>query len=298
MINLSELDDLAFDLILSHLRYIDLYNLSLANRALRSIVANASLRTLNCTKVYSVPLQLLPYAAEQRLLDQPDWRVMAYNKGNRREDVHLCQLYWTSRHNHFNSISLRNVILDGTRINVLDIIHFVTAAPHLEYLSVRFCIEVHRLLLQNFLDTLSTKSPISLERLDVLGIDGIPFFEPLNNGSFAFNETEIELTGAGPEFDYQDRWREDMYDFRMSLERVPTSHGQRIMSDIARCSQSYCRNFNLGRQELADPTIYETLPTCIICQAEWTLPICRPCITARSCKLCKTFICPRCKNPL
>lgn len=88
-----------------------------------------------------------------------------------------------------------------------------------------------------------------------------------------------------------------MYDFKMSLERVPTSHGRKVVTDIARCSQSYCRNFNLGRKELADPTTRQTLPPCFLCRELYALPLCRPCISARSCKICDTFICPKCKSP-
>ena len=89
-----------------------------------------------------------------------------------------------------------------------------------------------------------------------------------------------------------------MYDFKMSLERVPTTHGQRITNDLDRCSQAYCRNFDLGRRELADPNTISTLPRCLQCQTLYSSPICRGCVAARSCNLCNTFICPDCISHL
>lgn len=296
MVHILQLDDLAFDLIFSSLRYVDLLNISLTCREFRALVANAQIELLNCTRMSEVPIKLLPYPAEHYLVDQPDWRIMTYKNGRRRTDIYLTDLYWTSKHKLFNPLSLRSVILDGTGVNVLDIIYFITTSPHLSYLSVRFCTDVDRLLLQNYLYTLTSQAHvIALQRLDVLGIRGIPFFEPVGNGTTQFNEMEIELTGAGPEFDYQDRWREDMYDFQMSLERVPTTHKLPIKTDIARCSQGFCRNFPYGAKELADPTIETRLPPCILCLEQWTIPICRTCIASRSCKICSTFVCPACK---
>lgn len=296
MIHLTELDDLAFDLILSHLNYLDLYHLSLVSRTLRQLALQSPIKFLNCTRSDSLPIAKLPYSAEHHLLDQPDWRVLKHSQGRRRDDLYLPNLYWTSQHRHFNTISLRSIALDGTRINVLDVIHFITSAPHLTYLSVRFCYEVNRLLLQNYLDSLTKNNhAINLARFDVLGIDGLSLFEPKNNGILSFDEFEIELTGAGAEYDYTDVWRENMYNFVMSLQRVPTVHGAVIETDVARCSQGYCRNFNLGRKELADPTLEIILPPCYLCQERYTKPLCRPCVSARSCKICVTFICPHCK---
>lgn len=295
MLGLEELDDLAFDLILSHLKYIDLYNLSLTSKALRQVVLQSPIRVLNCTKLDAFPCLRLPYAAEHHLFDQPNWRVLKHTQGTQREDLYLTKLYWTSRHRHFNTVALRSIILDGTKVNVLDVIHFITTATHLTYLSVRFCSDVNHLLLQNFLDSLTRNCQVlPLEKLDVLGIDGLSLFEPRNNGILSFNEIEIELTGAGAEYDYTDVWRERMYNFVMSLERVPTTHGGSIKTDVARCSQGYCRNFNLGRKELADPTAEHILLPCYLCQERYHKPLCRPCISARSCKICNTFICPNC----
>lgn len=293
---LTDLDDLAFDLILSQLKYIDLHHLSLVNKALRRIVFSSPMTVLNCTKSEQVPIPRLPYASEHHLCDQPDWRVLKHARGTRRDDLYLSKLYWTSRHIHLNVKALTSVILDGTSVNVLDVIHFITSAKHLEWLSVRFCQEVNRLLLQNFFDSLTrTGQHLRLERLDVLGIDDLSLFEPKNNGILSFDEIEIELTGAGAEYDYTDVWRERMYNFVMTLERVPTSHGSVIRTDVARCSQGYCRNFNLGQKELADPTTEQNLPPCYLCQERYEKPMCRPCISARSCKICNTYICPNCQ---
>lgn len=298
MVNIIELDDLAYDLILSHLVYIDRLNLSLTCRTLQFVVRNSPQQALNCTLLDDVPIQILPFASDHHLVDHATWRSLKRSQGTNRNDVYLSRLCWNSRHIHFNETSLRHVILDGTNVNVLDVIHFLTAAPLISYLSVRFCVQVNRLLLQNFLDSTAEKQQLlHLQRLDVIGIDGLSFFEPLNNGgTLRFDEREIELIGAGPEYDYLDLWRETMYDFKMSLERVSTWHGRKICTDIARCSQSYCRNFDVGRRELADPTIESTLPTCYLCQTPWIIPICRACIAARSCNICKTFICPKCKT--
>lgn len=298
MTGLLELDDLAYDLIFSYLRYLDLYYVSLSCRTLRSIVQQSSLKTLNCTRSFDLPIRQLPYPSEHHLYDASDWRELKRKKGTAKEELYMSNLYWTSRHKHFNLSSLTSLFLDGSRVNVLDIIHFVTMAPRLAYLSVRFCEQVNRLLLQNYLDHRSERrQKVNLKRLDVIGIEGIPFFEPADNGTFTFDERELELIGAGPEYDYTDLWRERMYDFKMSLERVPTSHGAKIETDIARCSQLYCRNFNLGKKELADATILFRLPICFLCKTAWTEAICRPCIAARSCNLCDTFICPSCKPP-
>lgn len=294
---LLDLDDLAYDLIFSHLRYLDLYHLSISCRTLRTIVGQSSLKTLNCTRSTDLPVNRLPYPTEHHLYGASDWRNLKKNKGIHKEDLYMSNLYWTSRHKHFNLSSLTSLFLDGSRVNVLDIIHFITVAPRLNHLSIRFCTQVNRLLLQNYLGHLSEhRQLVNLKQFDVVGIDGIPFFEPPNNGRYIFNEMEIELIGAGPEYDYNDLWRERMYDFKMSLERVPTTHGANIRTDIARCSQSYCRNFNLGRKELADPTALLTLSACFLCRQKWTEPICRPCISSRSCNLCDTFICPSCNT--
>lgn len=199
MPSLLELDDLAYDLILSRLRYIDLYNLSITCRTLRKIVQSASIQVLNCTRSYLIPIPRLPYTSVHHLYDHTQWRNLKQTHGTRREALYLTRLFFTSRHRHqVHTLSLRHVILDGTRVNVLDIIHFIATAPHLRYISVRFCTEVHRLLLQNYLDSLAQhRNPITLERLDVIGIEGLPFFEPQNNGMLTFDEREIELIGTG-----------------------------------------------------------------------------------------------------
>ena len=133
------------------------------------------------------------------MVDADTWREVKAQLGMRKDEVYIPRLYFTNRHrDQFNLLSLRSVILDGTFINVLDIIRFISSSPHLEYLSARFCKQVQRLLLQNYLDSLREHSTqIGLKRLDVLGIQGIPFFEPRNNGMRVFDERQIELIGTG-----------------------------------------------------------------------------------------------------
>ncbi|ORY80005.1 hypothetical protein BCR37DRAFT_394063 [Protomyces lactucae-debilis] len=198
-----------------------------------------------------------------------------------------------------NTAALSTLLLDRTQVSALVVRELIggSKCPQLQHLSIRFCTNVHAgQLIDRFDGLTARKVSVSLKRLDVVGINGLAFFEPTHNGITTFDAVNIELIGTGPEYDYTDRWREAVYDFNQTLSRVRTTHGACVKTDVARCSQAFCRNFDLGRRELANPTLVDDPPLCFVCNTRKPVLLCRPCYSARSCNICGTYICPDCHS--
>jgi hypothetical protein len=291
MLDILELDDLVYDRILAFLSATELFAFAQTCKAAQSIVSQVSIAALDAARIEQ---SALPSPAQHLLLPDDAWQALVEEMCVVR--IAASCLGWVGT---LNTAALQILSIDRMHVSALAVRELVggTHCTQLQQLSIRFCTGVHAgQLIDRFHGLKIKQTPIALRQLNVVGIAGLHFFEPEHNGITTFDAVNIELIGTGPEYDYTDRWREAVYDFNQTLSRVPTIHGACVKTDVARCSQGYCRNFDLGRRELAVPATENSLPACFTCGEHKAWVMCRPCISARSCNICDTFICPDCYN--
>ena len=107
-------------------------------------------------------------------------------------------------------------------------------------------------------------------------------------------------TSTGEEYDYNDTWREHLYNFTMSIERLPTVHGGKIFLDACRCMDgTYCKTGLCARPELADRLLRSPPQVCEDhLENGALLPskaiMCRNCAEARTCATCLARVCLLC----
>ncbi len=209
MTGLLNLDDDCFSAVFIYLRVYDLAQFAASCHAARRIMREALLTQFNFTKSPSWPLTQLPFPEWLHTMNPTEYRLVAET---RDQSYGLVPPYFDRlgdhtfrKFIHIYTPWVQDCVLDGSNIGERSIGLLINDCKNLRFLSVRFCRNVYRIQLQGTLDKL--RNPINLERLDVVGISGLHFVRPTPNGAL-LQLDQLELTGGGEEYDYDDTWRE------------------------------------------------------------------------------------------